>query len=473
MLSIPEHPRAQRVFYYFDEISKIPRGSGNTKPVADYLESFAKKHSLEYYRDEADNILIRKRGTRGYENHEAVIIQGHTDIVAQRTPDCSKDFKTEGLDIYREADFIKARGTTLGADDGIAVAYALALLESGLHSHPPLEILLTSDEEIGLVGAEKFDKSILCGRTLINIDTDEEGVFVVGCAGGVRCDTLLSVKRERCDLPAYKLRICGLTGGHSGTEIAKGRANAIKLGAEVLSAIGEVRICSFESGNMDNAIPRELVAEFCTAVCPRASFDAVCADIKARFCDAEPNMELKLSHTVLDTLPCDKQSSEKILGICNATPFGPQKICEALGGTPESSLNSGIAKLGEDFSLCTSVRASRVPDKEQIVGKLRAIADAAGADFSARGDYPGWEYKSDSRIKSIALNTYSELYGKEAQAISIHAGLECGVFADAIAGLDCISAGPDIFDIHTTEERLSISSAARFWDFLCRVLEKL
>lgn len=473
MLNIPKYKEASRVFYYFEEISKIPRGSANTAPIANYLADFASKHSLKYERDDADNVIIRKPATAGYENKPTVIIQGHTDMVAEKLSTSKKDLAKDGIEIYEDGGFIKARETTLGADDGIAIAYALALLESKSLPHPAIEALFTSDEEIGLIGAQRLDKSRLNGKMLINIDSDEEGVFVAGCAGGIRTDITLPIVREACDWKHYKLCITGLAGGHSGTEIGKGRANAIKLGFRLLSSLAEIRLAYAESGNMDNAIPRSFTAHFCANGEPRPLFDKISAELSEEYEVTEPQMKIELTQENSDILPCDKATTYKILSICEKIPYGPQKTNDALGGIVEVSVNSGILRIDKDFKLCTSIRSSAESDKLALVEQLKRIAEATGANLSTDGSYPGWEYREVSALRDIFVSAYGKLFGKKAQVVTIHAGLECGIFADAIDGLDCISAGPDIFDIHTTEERLSISSAKNFFNLLCEVLKQI
>lgn len=473
MLDFSDYPIAEKVFRYFEEISKIPRGSGNTALIADYLQAFAKMRSLEFYRDGKNNILIKKPASKGYEERPTVIIQGHTDMVAEKEPTCDKNLLTEGIDIYRDGDYLKARGTTLGGDDGIAVAYALALLDSEDIPHPAIEALFTSDEEIGLLGADAFDKSRLTGRIMINIDTDDEGIFVAGCAGGVRTDIRLPVYRGNFGGEAYSLKVSGLIGGHSGVEINRGRGNAIKIGFRVLSCLGDIRLHSAEGGNMDNAIPREFSAIFFSDEDFERKFSDIKKDIAKEYADTDSGIKIEIVKTKVDTPPCDKETTEKILGIVNSIPFGPVAYLPGLDNMVETSLNSGIARLGDEFTLCTSLRSSSEDKKWALAKKLEAVAEKWGAEFSWRGAYPGWEYRKNSKIRDVCSQTFFDLYGREAEVITIHAGLECGLFTGEIPDLDCISFGPDNFDIHTTEERLSLSSCARVWDFLLEVLKRI
>lgn len=472
MISISDFSNIERVFHYFEIISKIPHGSGNTGKIADYLTRFSNEHGLFVFRDESDNILIRKPATAGYEDRPTVIIQGHTDMVAEKTADSQRNMETEGVEIYRDGDFLKAKDSTLGGDDGIAIAYALAILESSDIPHPSLEVLLTSDEEIGLLGAQAFDKSMLKGRTLINIDSDEEGIFTAGCAGGVRTDIELKVSRKAAKGSKYKLTVTGLQGGHSGMEIGKGRANAIKLGFRALAALPEIKLCSATGGNMDNAIPREFTAEFISDADISGAFDGIYAAIMTEYAGLEPDMVIDVSPAEFDTLPITKKDTIKILDIANSIPFGPIAMNAELPELVETSLNTGIVRLDKVFRLCTSIRSSVEREKEKLALLLSDIASRSGAEFSTRGSYPGWAYKKDSPLRDACVSVYERLYGK-AEVVTIHAGLECGLFSDAIEGLDCISFGPNNYDIHTTEERLSISSSARVYAFLLELLKEI
>lgn len=474
MLSIPEFENAVKVFEYFEEISRIPHGSSNCSHIADYLVDFAKTHSLEFYRDSSDNVIIKKPAAAGYESRPTVIIQGHTDMVAEKDPSLDKDMTREGIEIYRDGDFLRAKGTTLGGDDGIAVAYALALLSSEDIPHPSIEALFTSDEEIGLLGATALDVSQLSGNIMINIDSDDEGIFTVGCAGGIRTDFRLPVLREAAELAKYRLTVCGLIGGHSGVEIDKGRANASKLGAEILSSLGKIFIFDFHGGNMDNAITREFTAEFCTERDISADFSKVRDKILSEWKCAERDISITLEECGKADMALDSESSAKLLELVNAIPSGVISMSNDIPELVESSMNLGIVRLSSDFaSLTVSVRSSKGSEKLRLVGMLSELAAKYGADFSTRGDYPAWEYKNDSHLRDTAVKVYNEMYGKAPKVITIHAGLECGIFSDRMPALDCISLGPDNYDIHTTEEHLSVSSTARVWEFLRKLLKEI
>lgn len=469
MIDVSDYSNVTRVIELFEEISLIPRGSGNTRAIADYLENFAKERSLEVWRDAADNVIIRKKATKGYEARPAVILQGHTDIVAEKTLDCKIDMATEGLELYRDGDFIRARGTTLGGDDGVAVAYALALLDSNEIEHPTLECVFTSDEEIGLIGAEALDTTPLTGKTMINIDSDDEGVFTVGCAGGVRADISLPVKRESFDGKCYNIELYGYMGGHSGVEIDKGRENAIKSLGEMLSMIGDIRLVSFKGGNADNAIPRDASATIVVnGAFNRMGFDAIFDRYKER----EAGAEYRITECECKTLPLDRESTEGVLALLDREPTGVIAMNPDIEGLVETSLNMGIARLEESaFELSFSIRSGRGEAKEKLVELVKIIATRLGAAFDTRGGYPAWEYKRESHLRDVMCEVYERMYGKSPIVMTIHAGLECGIFSDKIAGLDCVSMGPDNYDIHTPEEHLSISSTARVWEYLLEVLK--
>jgi len=474
MMDFSDYKNVERVFHYFSEISKIPHGSENTAPIADYLESFAEAKGLWHYRDGKDNVIIRKAATDGYENRPTVIIQGHTDMVADKVADCKIDMLNEGLDIYRDGDFIRARGTTLGADDGIAIAYALALLESDEIAHPEIEALFTSDEEIGLIGATSLDTSHLRGKIMINIDSDEEGVFTVGCAGGMRIDA-----RRKCTLlneeyPLHTITLSGLRGGHSGVEIDKGRINAIKALMELVQEISGILISSVSGGNADNAIARTSSVTF---YAPTEEIEKLkngrLDEFAKNYKRVEPDISVTLTPEKNGKV-FTKNDTKCILNFANGTPYGVIRMSEEIEGLPESSANLGIVQTEKDEVIfSSSIRSSVNYQKSAIRDSIFALAKNCGFEFSARGEYPAWEYKKDSCLRDVMCRVYKEMYNKDAQVITIHAGLECGIFSEKIEGLDCVSIGPDNFDIHTPDEHLSISSSARVWEYLKHVLAEI
>ena len=472
MLNVPEYKNEEKIFRFFEEISKIPHGSGNTGAIADYLVGFAKERGLEYIRDGYDNVVIKKGATDGYESRPGVVLQGHLDMVAEKTADSAKNMETDGLDIYRDGDFIKALGTTLGADDGVSIAYALAILDSEDIPHPALEALFTSDEEIGLIGATAISEGAVKGRMLINIDSDAEGILTVGCAGGMRSDITLPLSRE----PKRKSRLLDIDlhsfkGGHSGVEIDKGRVNAVKAMAEALSLAG-ARLVSISGGNADNAIPRIVKCTLADAEREKAcaAFDAVLEKYK----DIEPDAVYTVTESEDEISPLTAESSDKLISLLNALPSGVIAFSRDIEGLVETSLNLGILRAeGDTAEISFSVRSAKGDEKRKLGDTLRKIAEDFGAEYGERGAYPAWEYKKDSHLRDVMVRTYENMYGKSPEVIIIHAGLECGILSEKLAGLDSVSIGPDAYDIHTTEERLSIPSFVRVFEYIKTVLKEI
>lgn len=475
MLNFSDYPKASRVFYFFEEISKIPRASGNTAQIAEYLVSFAVERGLEHLRDEADNVVIRKPATPGYEGHAGVIFQGHTDMVPAVCGDCDFNFDTDSLRLYRDGDFLRAKGTTLGADDGIAIAYALAVLDSDTIAHPDFEAVFTSDEETGLIGAKALSADSVKGRLLINIDSDAEGIFTVGCAGGLRCDLTAQMSTEKAGGYLCSLSLSGLRGGHSGVEINKGRVNAIKKLGEILAQLGEVRLSVLHGGNADNAIAREASATFVCDGAVKDRLKSVCEEARAALvslgeCDAE--IDYAYTDDSADVL--SKKDSESIVSLINAMPSGVIAMSEDIEGLVETSQNMGIISLLDGkLSLAVSVRSAKSAEKRRAADNIAALAKEHGVAVREHSEYPAWEYKQVSALRPVACEVYEKMYGRAPEVIIIHAGLECGIFSDKIERLDSISLGPDNFDIHTPEERLSLSSAARVWEYLTELLRNL
>ncbi len=481
---------------HFEAFSSIPHGSGNTRAIADFFVEFAKERGLEYYRDGADNVVIRKPATPGYENRPAIIFQGHLDMVAEKKPGAAINMETDGLTLYIDGDCLRAKDTTLGGDDGVALAYAMAVLDSDDIPHPDFEAVFTSDEEIGLLGAVALSPDAVKGRLLINIDSDEEGVFTVGCAGGVRSDISMPVRYEKCDYPkAYRVRLHGFKGGHSGVEIDKGRANAVKVLAELLNCIPDIRIASFTGGNADNAIPRECEAVICGGeelpakltemLERRKNMFAVMPDVPLEelkkmddtgrlLCDLEPDVTLDICEVELPELALDRDSTCKLISILIVLPSGVIAMSKALEGLVETSLNLGILRLTDNCAeVSFSVRSAVGEEKKRLCARLRDIAGKFGASYGERGEYPAWEYREQSHLRDVMVRVYENMYGRKPEVVTIHAGLECGIFTEKLPGIDCVSIGPDNRDIHTTEERLSLPSLARVWEYLKAVLREI
>lgn len=469
----------EAVFAYFEEICAIPHGSGNTKAISDYLVAFAKAQQLRYIQDTDNNVIIFKDGTMGLENRPAVILQGHMDMVCEKDADCPIDMDTQGLDITHDGKFVFAKGTTLGGDNGIAVAMALALLASKDIPHPPLEVLITVDEEIGLLGAASVDLSALKGKTLINLDSEEEGVFTVACAGGATATISLPAPKHPVYGPCIRLVVEGLQGGHSGAEIHKNRANANKVMGELLGRIQKIMplsITSLAGGAKDNAIPRSCQV---TAVMLGMNadpineiIDTLQKEIREQY--DEPEAIIRGENVeALGGNALSAELSAKVISLLCAVPNGIQAMSEEILGLVQTSLNLGIAKLDSELSLSFSVRSSVNTEKEELLEKLRQVAAFHDAAYSQMGEYPAWEYKKESSLRDTMVKVYQEMYGKEPEILAIHAGLECGLLSEKIPGLDCISLGPEMYDIHTSREKLGIASTERIWQFLLEVMKEL
>lgn len=479
MLSEKLYP--QRVFYYFEQIAAIPHGSRNTKAISDYLVNFAKEHNLVWYQDENNNVVIVKEASAGYEAAEPIIIQGHMDMVCEKEKGVDIDFEKDGLKLYIDGDFLKAEGTTLGGDDGIAVAYALALLDSQEIAHPKLEVVITVDEEIGMLGAEAIDLSMLTGHTMLNIDSDVEGSFLTGCAGGMAVNVTLPIKRVMQSGEKVALTITGLEGGHSGSEIDKEHGNANILMGRLLRALFEETpfgIISLAGGLKDNAIPRECVTEL---LVPQENVnlvkeiaDKLDIELKKEFMTADPSVCIefedlgKKEESILDF-----GSVSRVIFYLRSVPNGVQHMSQVMHGLVETSLNLGIMELKEDaLHTVTSIRSSVGTRKADLLDRVTAIVELLGGEAEVEGDYPAWEYKQDSSLRPQIAKVYKQLYGKDPVFETIHAGLECGLLSEKIKNLDCVSFGPDNFDIHTPKERLSISSTGRVWDFIVEFLRQ-
>ena len=472
-----EQLEPKEVFHYFKEICKIPHGSGNVKQISDYCVDFAKQHGLKYRQDESLNVIIWKDGTSGYENSPAVILQGHIDMVAVKEEDCTKDMEKEGLDLEIQDGYLSAKQTSLGGDDGIAVAYALAILDDDSLSHPRLEFVCTVCEEVGMEGATGIDVSMLKGKKLLNMDSEEEGVMLASCAGGCRADVKLPVERETVSGTKLTVSLSGLTGGHSGSEIDKGRGNANTLMSRLLrDASAPVAIASIDGGRKDNAIPRECTAQIIVApdkaAAVKASIEQAAAEIAEEFKASDPDLKLAVSEeTDCSESAISAKDSARVIALIEALPNGIIRMSREIDKLVETSLNLGVLKSDDAaVTLRYAVRSSVGVAKKSLKNQLVCIAGAFAAEVTFEGDYPAWEYKKDSKLREDMVRIFEEMYGKKPTVEAIHAGVECGLLSGKIEGLDCISMGPDMYDIHTTEERLSISSAKRSYEYILRVI---
>ncbi|MDE7252449.1 MAG: aminoacyl-histidine dipeptidase [Acetatifactor sp.] len=474
----------KKVFYYFEELTKIPHGSGNVGRISDYLVSFAKERNLEVIQDAVKNVIIFKEATAGYEQEPALILQGHMDMVAVKKPDCDIDMLTEGLSVAVDGDHVYAKGTSLGGDDGIAVAYGLAVLDSKELQHPRLEVIFTVDEETGMDGARAIDVSMLKGNRLLNLDSEGEGIFLTSCAGGARVKCRLPMERKETEGFVCELTIGGLLGGHSGEEIHKERGNSNCLFGRVLWSLAEkmpVQLVSVQGGLADNAIARETKAVLLIA----NDFDGCLEDLRMKIADElavkDPGFQMSWKRDgrrqqVLAATVEDTRRAAAFLHVC---PYGVQGMSADIKGLVETSLNLGVLGLTEQgdgesgtwtLTVDFSVRSSVESAKEALIGKLAALTGLAGGHYEVTGDYPGWKYRADSPLREKMIRVYQEMYGAEPKVEAIHAGLECGLLGSKIKDLDCVAIGPDMKDIHTTEETLSISSTKRVWEYLVKLL---
>lgn len=470
------------VFRFFEEICSIPHGSGNVQQISDYLVEFAKERGLKYRQDEALNVIIWKDASEGYENSEAVIMQGHMDMVAVKTSDCDKDMTKEGLDLAIDGDYLYAKGTSLGGDDGIAVAYALAVLDDDSIAHPPIEAVFTTDEEVGLIGAAAIDASDLKGRIFMNMDSEDEGVFTVSCAGGATVSSVYSFEKEAVEGAGLKIKLFGFTGGHSGVEINKGRLNANCAMGRILLALHKnisYRLVSINGGEKDNAIANE--SEAVITVAPEKVGDAgdiieqVFEEIAREHQATDANAELYVEvveDKIFDVM--DENASKAVLVMLVNAPFGVQRMNPEIEGLVQTSLNLGILKTEEAaVRFAYAVRSSNEAEKAFLIDKLRLLTELLGGEILISGDYPGWDFKPVSKLRDVMVEEYKKLYGSEPVVEGIHAGLECGLFASKISDLDAVSFGPQMHDIHTTKERLGISSTKRTWQLIVNTLAAL
>ena len=468
-----------KVFHYFEEICSIPHTSFHEKEISDYLVAFAKERNIYYEQDQLGNILIIAPATEGYENAEPVILQGHTDMVGDKAPDCDIDLEKDGLHLGIDGDWIYAKGTTLGGDDGIAVAYALAILDSDDIPHPRLEIVLTVSEEVGLIGASAIDLSSCQAKRLLNIDSEEEGIFTVGCAGGIRVQSDIPVKRVPSSGLCLDFKFEGILGGHSGIEINNGLANANALMGRFFMALKKA--CNFDviilsGGVKENVIPKDaqfsLLVNSADLMVAEDVLNDFNSEIKSEYAAADPNVNLVMASAgVSDAYVLDAESKEKLLTALNLMPNGVQAMCVDLPGLVETSLNMGVVSLTNDnLQLCFSVRSSVSSSKAYITNKITQLTEFLGGSVSCSGEYPAWPLARESKFREQCIEVYKNLYGEEPQVVTIHAGLECGILSEKIPGLDCISIGPNLKEIHTIKERASISSIARVWEFIKAVL---
>lgn len=466
----------KEVFRWFYEINQHPRSSGNEQEVSDFLVQFAKDRNLEVYQDEILNVIIKKPGTPGYEKSEPVIIQGHMDMVCVKTDDSNHNFDTDPIEMIVEGDVIRANNTTLGGDDAIAVAYGLAILDADDIPHPPLELLVTTNEETGMDGAMALKADHLTGTRLLNLDTEVEGDFLVSCSGGSNIDLSFDIAREANSSKTYKLVISGLKGGHSGAEIDRQRANAIKLAARLMYLVkADVRLASFVGGIKHNAVPGNAEVVFATDKFDslKDGLDALIADLKEEYRVEEPDLAIVITEAAADQV-YTKDLSDSVIDMLMALPDGVQYMSKDIEGLVQTSLNNAVILENDGkLVLTTSVRSASSSSLREILNRVTIIANRMGAVAREYSEYPAWQYEAVSPLRDISEKIYIEMYGKEPNITSIHAGLECGLLKGILPDADMISFGPSIFDAHTPKEHMYISSVERVWEYTKKLLAAL
>ena len=468
------------VFKYFEEISQIPRGSGNEKGISDFLYKFAKDLNLEVIQDEFLNILIRKPATEGYENCPGIILQGHMDMVCEKNKDVDHDFEKDPIDLRIIDDMIYANGTTLGADNGIAVAMSMAVLASDNLVHPSLEVLITSDEEAGMTGAMNLNGELLKGKYIINLDSEEEGYLLVSCAGGNRSYVSLPLTYKPVDdnKQALLIEVKGLLGGHSGMDIIKQRANSNVVMGKILNLLDvDYDLVEVNGGSKNNAIPRECEAKVVVNKNQiddlKSSLAKIEEILKNEFKTTDPGLKLIVEETSTDKVMTDECKSKTIL-LLNLIPNGIQTMSMDIEGLVESSTNLGVVKTADNqISFESAVRSSVATLRESINDRTKLLADSVGANLEITDEYPAWEYAKNSKLEHICVDVYEKLTGKKPVITAIHAGLECGLLLDKMNGAEAISMGPNMFEVHTPNEHLSIPSVKNVWEYLVKVLESM
>lgn len=473
--------KPEKVFEYFGQLCSVPHGSGNTKQVSDLCVAFAKEHGLTCRQDEYNNVIIVKEASAGYESAPAVILQGHLDMVCAAEPDCGIDMARDGLRLRVDGDWLSAEGTSLGGDDGIAVAIAMAILADDELKHPKIEAVFTTDEETGMDGAIGLDMSDLTGAVLVNLDSEEEGYLTVSCAGGVRVDCTIEAAREA--LPegyvCRRVEISGLKGGHSGVEIDKGRASAMKLMGRFLFRTAEqmdLRLVSAQGGTFTNVIPL-----FCEAVVAlpekdcaalerlAAEFDAM---FKAEYAAADPGVCLKCDAADSIGAAFGSADSGKMIFLLLDAPFGVEEMSMDIPGLVQTSANPGVLEIGETgMALHFSVRSSIASQKDMLAERIAALCTMLGGKARMHSAYPGWAYRRESELRERMARSCEKVLGRAPVITATHGGLECGLFLEKMPGLDCVSLGPDLLEVHSVRERLSIRSTERLYNIIADFLE--
>ena len=477
-----ERANADRVFHYFREISAIPHGSHHTKEISDYIAAFAEEKGLEYMQDDANNVIISKNASEGCEDAEPIALQGHIDMVLASEPDKEIDLLTEPVSVIVDGDWMSADGTTLGADNGIAVAMMLAVLENDEIIHPYLECIFTSDEEVGLIGANEIDISGLRSRRLLNLDSEDEGVFTAGGAGGADVVCRMPLKMKHRQGKALNISVSGLRGGHSGAEIHIGSANGNVLMARMLRTLYNAHpfnLIRLDGGDANNAVPTGSKAQAlfskkisCEEI--EALAAAAAEAMKQEYSVTDPGMEWDFEWTDAETVKAaSKKNTDNLLMYLMALPNGITHMSHVIAGMPQTSLNLGVIRTeGDTVRIEFMVRSGVNSQADYLVDRLVCITKGFGGKPEVRSSYPAWEYRDDSPLRDLSVSTYKKLYGTEPKVDVIHAGLECGILAGKLEGLDCISTGPDLENVHTVRERMKISSVENVWTFVLALLKE-
>ncbi|WP_326909070.1 aminoacyl-histidine dipeptidase [Sedimentibacter sp. MB31-C6] len=479
-MAVLENLEPKKVFKFFEDITKIPHGSGNEKALSDFLVNFAKERNLEVIQDSELNVIIRKTASSNYEGLSPVIIQGHMDMVCEKNKDINHDFLKDPLKLRITDDYIYANGTTLGADNGIAVAFGLALLDSNDIPHPPLEILVTTGEETGMYGANAVDPKHLNGKALLNIDAEEEGVFFVSCAGGATNYVHIKNKWENTSNSALKLEIKGLRGGHSGMEIIKQRGNSNKLMGRLLNSINkeiDFNIAYISGGAKNNAIPRESEVILSTEntnieklkLIANNTIDIFKKELRVQ----DPDVKLEITEVKVEK-HLTTEITVKIINFLNLMPNGIQTMSKDIEGLVESSLNLGVIIFNEDkVTFESAVRSSVKTLKVEILDRIETLSKLIGAELINDSDYPEWQFEPNSKLRDLCVETYKEIKGQEPKIDAIHAGLECGLLKEKMPDVDMISFGPNLYDVHTPDEHISITSVQNLWEFIIKLMKNM
>ena len=472
------------IWQCFDEVTKVPRPSCHEEQIRKFLLDFAAKHGVEAKTDKCGNVVMTKGATPGYENAPTVILQSHMDMVAEKNSDTEHDFLKDPIQTYVDGDWVKARGTTLGADNGIGMAAAMAVMIDPELKHGPVEALFTVNEEIGLEGAQNIDPKLISGSILLNLDSEDDGEIFVGCAGGI--DTTAVFTYNRSFTPEHfsylRVSVSGLLGGHSGGDIHLGRANANKVIARFIWECSQkwpIQICSFDGGNLRNAIPREAFAIFGINSEHKPeivrNLKKYAADIREEYKGVEPSMDLRIEEAERPEFCIDAETSLTLARAIYSAPHGVISMSRDLPGLVETSTNLAAVKMVDDnkIRITTSQRSSVESRKRDIAGQVEAHFQLAGAEVSHSDGYPGWAPNMDPKIMKISAEAYKELFGVDPAIKAIHAGLECGLFLDKFPHLDMVSFGPTMTGVHSPDEQLNIPTVEKFWRHLSRVLEKV